>query len=61
MGEKLVNISVNVPNIYLQEVERLIELGIVKNKSQFVREAIEHYLDNDNKLLAMFKNRERFM
>ena len=61
MGEKLVNISVNVPNIYLQEVERLIELGIVKNKSQFVREAIEHYLDNDNKLLVIFKNRERFM
>ena len=61
MGEKLVNISVNVPNIYLQEVDRLIGLGVVKNKSQFVREAIEHYLDNDNKLLAMFKNRERFM
>ena len=61
MGEKLVNISVNVPNIYLKEVDRLIELGVVKNKSQFVRKAIEHYLDNDNKLLAMFKNRERFM
>ena len=61
MGEKLVNISVNVPNIYLQEVDRLIGLGVVKNKSQFVREAIEHYLDNDNKLLVIFKNRERFM
>lgn len=59
MGEKLVNISVNVPNIYLKELERLIASGVVKNKSQFVRDAIGHYLANDNKLLTMFKSKER--
>jgi metal-responsive CopG/Arc/MetJ family transcriptional regulator len=59
MEKKLVNISVNVPNIYLNELERLIESGVVKNKSQFVRDAIEHYLANDKKLIAIIKNRRR--
>jgi metal-responsive CopG/Arc/MetJ family transcriptional regulator len=59
MGEKLVNISVNVPNIYLNELERLITSGAVKNKSQFVRDAIEHYLANDKRLIAIIKNRKR--
>jgi metal-responsive CopG/Arc/MetJ family transcriptional regulator len=59
MREKLVNISVNVPNMYLKELERLIASGLVKNKSQFVRDAIEHYLVADNKLIAILKNRKR--
>ena len=59
MGEKLVNISVNVPKIYIKELERLIASGVVKNKSQFVREAIAHYLADDNKLIAIFKSRKR--
>ena len=59
MREKLVNISVNVPNIYLYELERLIASRVVKNKSQFVRDAIEHYLTNDKKLIAILKNRKR--
>ena len=60
MKEKLVNISVNVPEIYLEELDKLIKLGLVKNKSQFVREAIERYLEKDTKLIAIFKNRVRF-
>jgi metal-responsive CopG/Arc/MetJ family transcriptional regulator len=59
MGEKLVNISVNVPKIYLKELDRLIAIGKVKNKSQFVRAAIEHYLEKDTKLIAIFKHRKR--
>jgi metal-responsive CopG/Arc/MetJ family transcriptional regulator len=59
MGEKLVNISVNVPNMYLKELNRLIALGKIKNKSQFVRDAIEHYLEKDTKLIAIFENRKR--
>ena len=59
MGEKSVNISVNVPIIYLKELEKLVASGVVKNKSQFVRDAIEHYLTNDKKLIAILKNRKR--
>jgi metal-responsive CopG/Arc/MetJ family transcriptional regulator len=59
MGEKLVNISVNVPNIYLKDLERLLALGKVKSKSQFVRDAIEHYLNLDIKLIDIFKTRKR--
>ena len=60
MKEKLVNVSVNVPEVYLKELDKLIKLGLVKNKSQFVREAIERYLEKDTKLIAIFKNRVRF-
>jgi metal-responsive CopG/Arc/MetJ family transcriptional regulator len=59
MGEKLVNISVNIPNIYLKELDMLITLGKVKNRSQFVRDAIEHHLEKDTKLIAIFKHRRR--
>jgi metal-responsive CopG/Arc/MetJ family transcriptional regulator len=59
MGEKSVNISVNVPIIYLKELEKLVASGVVKNKSQFVRKAIENYLADDNKLIAIFKSRKR--
>ena len=59
MKEKLVNVSVNVPEVYLQELDKLINLGLIKNKSQFVREAIERYLNKDIKLITIFKNRAR--
>ena len=59
MKEKLVNVSVNVPEVYLKELDKLIKLGLVKNKSQFVREAIERYLNKDTELIAIFKNRAR--
>jgi metal-responsive CopG/Arc/MetJ family transcriptional regulator len=59
MKEKLVNVSVNVPEVYLKELDKLIKLGLVKNKSQFVREAIERYLNKDIKLITIFKNRAR--
>jgi metal-responsive CopG/Arc/MetJ family transcriptional regulator len=59
MKEILVNISVNIPEIYLKELDKLIKLGLVKNKSQFVRDAMEHYLDKDTKLIAIFKHTRR--
>ena len=57
MGEKLVNISVNVPNVYLKEIDRLITEGKVKNKSEFVRSALGHYLSIDGEFILRMTTR----
>jgi Arc/MetJ-type ribon-helix-helix transcriptional regulator len=59
MGDKLVNISINVPDPYLKEIEWLIMEGRAKSKSEFLRSALDHYLSIDRGFILRVKARRR--
>lgn len=44
-GDKMVLISFRLPNALLEELDRLVEQGVYKNRSEAVRTAVEIMLE----------------
>ncbi len=42
-------ITINIPDDYLEAIQGLVDLGLFQSRSDFVREAIRDFLDNEKK------------
>lgn len=59
-SKKMVNITINLPNIYDINIKKLINMKIVASRSEAIRTALRDFLHNeyDNlKLLGYFEER----
>lgn len=54
------NITINIPEIYDENIQKLIKMGVVSSRSEAIRTAVREYLQkeyNTNlKLLGFFKD-----
>jgi metal-responsive CopG/Arc/MetJ family transcriptional regulator len=41
------NITINVPELYLKNIQKLIDLNLVANRSEAIRTAIREYLQDE--------------
>jgi metal-responsive CopG/Arc/MetJ family transcriptional regulator len=56
------NITINLPEIYLKNIQKLIDLNVIPNRSEGVRTAIREFLHDEYKhleLLGFFEERFR--
>ncbi|MFX1312650.1 MAG: ribbon-helix-helix domain-containing protein [Promethearchaeota archaeon] len=56
-GNKMVNITINIPEIYDENIQKLIKMHIVPSRSEAIRNAIRDFLHNEYanlKLLGFF-------
>ena len=57
---KMVNITINIPEIYDKNIQKLIKMHIVPSRSEAIRNAIRDFLHNEYenlKLLGYFEER----
>ncbi|MFO8019191.1 MAG: ribbon-helix-helix domain-containing protein [Promethearchaeia archaeon] len=47
------NISINLPEIYLKNIQKLIDLDLIPNRSEAVRTAIREFLHEEYKNLNL--------
>ena len=56
---KMVNITINIPHLYDENIQKLIEMKIVPSRSEAIRIALREYLqdeyDENLGLLGYFK------
>ena len=50
---KMVNITINLPEIYDQNIQKLIKMKIVPSRSEAIRIALREYLHSDYKNLKL--------
>ena len=50
---KMVNITINLPKIYDQNIQKLIEMKVVPSRSEAIRIALREFLHNEYKNLAL--------
>lgn len=56
---KMVNITINLPEIYDQNIQKLIKMKLVPSRSEAIRIALREFLHNEYKnlkLLGFFEN-----
>jgi metal-responsive CopG/Arc/MetJ family transcriptional regulator len=56
------NITINLPQIYIDNLQKLIDLNLIPNRSEGVRTAIREYLQDEFKnleILSFFKNKKK--
>jgi len=56
---KMVNITINLPEIYDQNIQKLIKMKVVPSRSEAIRIALREFLHNEYenlKLLGFFEN-----
>jgi len=56
--KKMVNITINIPEIYDENIQKLIKTHIVPSRSEAIRNAIRDFLHNEYenlKLLGYFE------
>jgi len=59
-SKKMVNITINLPNIYDINIKKLINMKIVASRSEAIRTALRDFLHNEYnnlKLLGYFEER----
>ena len=57
---KMVNITINLPQIYDQNIQKLIKMKVVPSRSEAIRIALREFLHNEYKnlrLLGFFEDR----
>jgi Arc/MetJ-type ribon-helix-helix transcriptional regulator len=57
---KMTNITINIPDIYDENIKKLIELKIIPSRSEAIRTALREFIHNeyDNlKLLGYFEEK----
>lgn len=47
------NITINLPELYLENIEKLINLNLVPNRSEAVRNAVKEFLQRECKKLEI--------
>jgi Arc/MetJ-type ribon-helix-helix transcriptional regulator len=55
---KMVNITINIANIYDKNIQKLIKMKVVANRSEAIRTALREYLQkeyNNLELLGFFE------
>jgi len=55
---KMVNITINIPEIYDENIQKLIKMHIVPSRSEAIRNAVRDFLHNEYanlKLLGYFE------
>ena len=50
---KMVNITINLPEIYDQNIQKLIKMKIVPSRSEAIRVALREFLHNEYKNLKL--------
>jgi len=56
---KMVNITINLPEIYDQNIQKLIKMKLVPSRSEAIRVALREFLHNEYnnlKLLGFFES-----
>lgn len=55
---KMVNITINIPNIYDTNIQKLIDMKLLSNRSEAIRIALREYLqkESENLLLLGFQD-----
>jgi len=43
-------VTINVPNQYIDCLDEMIELGLINSRSEFVREALTDFFENEKNL-----------
>jgi Arc/MetJ-type ribon-helix-helix transcriptional regulator len=57
---KMTNITINIPNIYDENIKKLIELKIIPSRSEAIRTALREFIHNEYenlKLLGYFEEK----
>ncbi|TFG24241.1 MAG: ribbon-helix-helix protein, CopG family [Promethearchaeota archaeon] len=57
---KMVNITINIPNIYDTNIQKLIEMKLLSNRSEAIRIALREYLqkESENLLLLGYQDKK---
>ncbi len=50
---KMVNITINLPHIYDENIQKLIKLKITANRSEAIRTALREYFQKEEKNLDL--------
>ena len=50
---KMVNITINIPNIYDTNIQKLIEMKLLSNRSEAIRIALREYLQKESENLQL--------
>lgn len=50
---KMVNITINIPNIYDTNIQKLIEMKLLSNRSEAIRIALREYLQKESENLKL--------
>lgn len=53
-------ITINLPDDYLLAIQEMVDLGLFQSRSDFVREAIKDFLDNEGNFNSNIKPNEMF-
>lgn len=56
--EPMDNITLNIPEIYDENIQYLRNLGLVSNRSEAIREAVKDFLKKDFETLDLLKDNE---
>jgi Arc/MetJ-type ribon-helix-helix transcriptional regulator len=51
--KKMVNITINIPDIYDTNIQKLIEMKLLSNRSEAIRIALREYLQKESKNLRL--------
>jgi Arc/MetJ-type ribon-helix-helix transcriptional regulator len=50
---KMTNITINIPNIYDENIKKLIEMKVVASRSEAIRTALREFIHNEYKNLKL--------
>ena len=51
--QKMVNITINIPDIYDVNIHKLIEMKLLSNRSEAIRIALREYLQKESENLRL--------
>ena len=51
--QKMVNITINIPDIYDTNIQKLIEMKLLSNRSEAIRIALREYLQKESENLRL--------
>ena len=51
--QKMVNITINIPDIYDVNIQKLIEMKLLSNRSEAIRIALREYLQKESENLRL--------
>ncbi len=47
------NITINIPDIYDKNIQKLIKLGVVPSRSEAIRTALREFFQNEYKIMQL--------
>jgi Arc/MetJ-type ribon-helix-helix transcriptional regulator len=50
---KMTNITINIPNIYDENIKKLIEMKVIASRSEAIRTALREFINNEYKNLKL--------